>query len=75
MTRFLKLHADEGNVYRVVHLVEDSLLLTMQKWLRLRVISLYSGLGMKASGLVTVSFKSCVSQLPVDLISRNFEYF
>ena len=56
MTRFLKLHTtiwDEGNVYRVVHLVEDSLLLTMQKWLRLRVISLYSGLGMKAPNLST----------------------
>ena len=40
-------------MYRVVHLVEDSLLLTMQKWLRLRVISLYSGLGMKAPNLFT----------------------
>ena len=26
-------------------------------------------------GLVTFPFKSCVSQLPVDQISRNFVYF
>jgi len=34
-----------------------------------------SELGIAAGGLVAFPFKSCVSQLSVDQISRNFLYF
>ena len=34
-----------------------------------------SGLEITVRGLVTFPFKSCVSQLSVDQISRNFVYF
>ena len=35
----------------------------------------WAGLGIAVWGLVTFTFKSCVSQLSVDQISRNFVYF